>query len=255
MLDVGAGNGEVLRRIVARYGVRGIGLDPVAQPGSDPRAELRRARIEELTERDFDVVVNIASSHAFGSWFDALAGLAGLARPGGLVLFGEGYWRREPPAAYLEALGGATREDLPLGLDALVRGGEAHGLRSLQLAVASEDDWDRYEWRLIHNGERTASALGESPDAAQLRDVGRPGAAPRPGRGRARHARLRARAVPARLTRGLAAAASSEPGPAGTRTDSRSAVDADGMTSAAMAKTGSGTPPRWAHTWSSARRA
>ena len=170
VLDVGAGSGEILRRIVARYGVRGIGLDPVAQPGADPRAELRRARIEELTERDFDVVVNIASSHAFGSWFDALAGVAALARPGGAVLFGEGYWRREPPAAYLEALGGATREDLPMGLQALVRGAEAHGLRSLQLAVASEDDWDRYEWRLIRNGERAAAAAGETPDAEQLRD-------------------------------------------------------------------------------------
>jgi SAM-dependent methyltransferase len=169
VLDVGAGSGEILRRVVARYGVRGIGLDPVAQPGVDARTELRRARIEELTERDFDVVLNVAASHAFGSWEDALAGLVGLVRPGGMVLFGEGYWRREPPAAYLEALGGATADELPLGLAELVAGGERHGLRALQLAVASEDDFDRYEWRLIRNGERAAAQLGDEADARQLR--------------------------------------------------------------------------------------
>src|SRR3954447_20538965 len=59
VLDVGAGNGEILRRMGASYGVGGIGLAPVASPTMDERAELRRARIEELTERDFDVVVNV----------------------------------------------------------------------------------------------------------------------------------------------------------------------------------------------------
>ena len=169
VLDVGAGTGEILRRIVARYGVRGIGLDPAAPPSLDDRAELRRARIEELTERDFDVVVNIAASHAFGRWHEALAAIAALTRPGGQVLFGEGYWRRDPPGAYLEALG-ATADELPFGLGDLVRGAEAHGLRSLQLAVASEDDWDRYEWRLIRNGERAAAGALPDEDRRALRD-------------------------------------------------------------------------------------
>ena len=170
VLDVGAGNGEILRRIVVTYGVTGIGLDPAAGPTLDERAELRRARIEELTERDFDVVANVAASHAFGRWHDALDALAGLVRPGGHVLFGEGYWRREPPPAYLEALGGATRDELPLGLPELVYAGEAHGLRAVHLAVASEDDWDRYEWRLIRNGERAAAQAVDPADAQALRE-------------------------------------------------------------------------------------
>ena len=90
VLDVGAGHGEILRRIVMRWGVRGTGLDPAARPWSTERAELRRARVEELTERDFDLVVNVAASHAFGRWDEALAALVELVRPGGLVLFGEG---------------------------------------------------------------------------------------------------------------------------------------------------------------------
>jgi SAM-dependent methyltransferase len=166
VLDVGAGHGEILRRIVVRWGVRGTGLDPAARPWSTEAAELRQARVQELTERDFDLVVNVAASHAFGRWDEALAGIAALTRPGGQVLFGEGYWRRDPPAAYLDALE-ATADELP-SLGGLVRGAEAHGLRALQLAVASEDDWDRYEWRLIRNGERAAAAAANPADAEAL---------------------------------------------------------------------------------------
>jgi len=168
VLDVGTGHGEILRRIVARWGVRGVGLDPAARPWSSSDAELRRARVEELTERDFDLVVNVAASHAFGRWDEALAALVELVRPGGLVLFGEGYWRRDPPPELLEALG-ASADELP-SLGGLVRGAEAVGLRALQLVVASEDDWDRYEWRLIRNGERAAAAAASAQDAAVLRE-------------------------------------------------------------------------------------
>jgi SAM-dependent methyltransferase len=167
VLDVGAGHGEILRRIVVRWGVRGTGLDPAARPWTTERAELRRARVEELTERDFDLVVNVAASHAFGRWDEALAALVELVRPGGRVLFGEGYWRMPPSPEYLEALG-ATADELP-DLAGLVRGGEAVGLRALRVVVASEDDWDRYEWRLIHNGERAAAAAQDPADAAALR--------------------------------------------------------------------------------------
>ena len=167
VLDVGAGHGEILRRIVVRWGVRGTGLDPAARPWSTERAELRRARVEELTERDFDLVVNVAASHAFGRWDEALAALTGLVRPGGQVLFGEGYWRVPPSPEYLDALG-ATADELP-DLAGLVRGAEAVGLRALRVVVASEDDWDRYEWRLIHNGERAAATAADPGDAAALR--------------------------------------------------------------------------------------
>src|SRR3954453_16725724 len=101
VLDVGAGHGEILRRIVVRWGVRGTGLDPAARPWTCEPARLRPARVQELTERDFDLVVNVTASHAFGRWDEALAGIAELTRPGGQVLFGEGYWRGDPPGGDL----------------------------------------------------------------------------------------------------------------------------------------------------------
>ena len=169
VLDVGAGNGEILRRIVARYGVRGIGLDPASPTSFDERTELRRARIEELTERDFDLVVNVAASHAFGRWHEALEALSGLVRPGGLVLFGEGYWRRPPTEEYLDALGGATEDELS-DYSGLMSAAEDAGLTPLYASVASDADWDRYEWTQILNSERHGHpALRERAQRARRR--------------------------------------------------------------------------------------
>jgi hypothetical protein len=49
-----------------------------------------------------------------------------------------------------------------------VRAGEPHGLSAVYVRVASEADWDRYEWTLVANGERYAA---EHPDAPEVADV------------------------------------------------------------------------------------
>lgn len=43
------------------------------------------------------------------------------------------------------------------------------GLTPLYSSVASEADWDRYEWRLILNAERWAAAHPADPGAPALR--------------------------------------------------------------------------------------
>lgn len=86
------------------------------------------------------------------------------------MLLGDGFWAADPPKAYVDALGGATRDELPTGLAALVRTGDRHGLRAVHLRVASADDWDRYEWTLIANGERHLAAHADAPEAAYLRE-------------------------------------------------------------------------------------
>src|SRR5204863_121707 len=51
----------------------------------------------------FDLVASVGSPARLSS-------IASLVRPGGLVLYGDGYWRREPSQEYLEALGAARGE-------------------------------------------------------------------------------------------------------------------------------------------------
>jgi hypothetical protein len=110
----------------------------------------------------YDLVCCLASSHALGPWADALRGLAALARAdGGLGLVGEGFWRRAPSAGYLEALGGASADELPLGLEGLEAGARDAGWEVVGTAVASDAAWKAYEETLIVNGE---AALEDEDD-------------------------------------------------------------------------------------------
>jgi SAM-dependent methyltransferase len=175
-LDVGCGRGEALLRVVERHGVRGVGLDLHAPYVEDAR---RRATGEvEFHVADagafpyapdgYDVAMTVGSSHALGGdWRHGLERLRELVRPGGEVLLGEGYWRREPDPRYLEALG-ATADELP-DYAGLIAGALEAGLTPLYAAVAGERDWDRYEWTLVLNGERHAAAHPDDPETDDLR--------------------------------------------------------------------------------------
>jgi SAM-dependent methyltransferase len=172
VLDVACGTAEVLRRIAARWEVRATGYDQDAEQIerarlAEPALELSVA--DEPPRGPFDLVVCIASSHALGGFPTALARLHDLAGPSGQVLLGEGYWRREPTPEYLDALGGATRDELAdyCGLFAAVQDA---GLTPLWSCVASERDWDRYEWTQVLNAERHGGGqLRERAEAARRR--------------------------------------------------------------------------------------
>ena len=103
----------------------------------------------------FDVVACIGSMHAVP---DGFASLVACGRPGGFLLIGDGFWQRRPSAAFLEALGGATEDELPT-LDGLLSRGSAE-----YLAVTSEEEWDRYEWTLIGNAFAHVAAHPEADD-------------------------------------------------------------------------------------------
>jgi SAM-dependent methyltransferase len=166
VLDVGCGAGELLARIAARHDVRTEGIEPAAE-----WAAAARSRVDVVHEAGFsdvalepaayDLVTCLASSHAIGSWDEALRALAGLARPDGLGLVGEGFWQRAPSAGYLERLGGASADELPDGLDGLLAGARGAGWELMASTVASEVDWAAYEETLLANGE---AHLARDPD-------------------------------------------------------------------------------------------
>jgi SAM-dependent methyltransferase len=167
VLDVACGRAEVLRRVAERFEVEATGYDSDAAliesgpPGLDLQVR------DSPPAGPFDVVLCIAASHALGGFPDALGSLRELARPGGEMLLGEGYWRRPPSAEYLDALGGASADELP-DYSGLMGAAEEAGLTPLHSSVASEADWDRYEWRLILNAERWVAAHRTDPGAEAL---------------------------------------------------------------------------------------
>jgi SAM-dependent methyltransferase len=182
VLDVGCGRAEFLIRLVAKHGVLGIGVDRdadlIADARENARGRVRRGtcgffesdiKAESFDDGSFDLALCIGATHAFGEGETAypatLDALSRLVRPGGLLLVGEGYWKRTPDAGYLELIGepaGVYRsheDNVRLAVDA--------GLVPLYAAVSSDDEWDHFEWLHRMQVERQAAS---HPGEAEWQD-------------------------------------------------------------------------------------
>lgn len=149
VIDFGCGKGDLLRRIVARYGCHAEGVDIASQFVEEAQNVLPSGKFTVAdassfrVEPGYDVAACVGASHAFGGTTDALNALARTVRPHGVVLLGEGYWRKEPEPEYLEATG--LRRDEMLPLDMTIALAWARKLALRETFVATEADFMRYE--------------------------------------------------------------------------------------------------------------
>lgn len=182
-LDIGCGKGELLLRLAERHGARGLGIDLSAAyiaaakeaviargPRVAPEFEVADVRTRQLQAGAYALAACIGASHASGAGTQgALAALRSLVRPGGQIILGEGFWAREPSADFLQALG-ATRDELT-DYGGTIRIAMELGLTPLYARVATQDDWDRYEWTLVDTVERyLIGANPAAPGVGALRD-------------------------------------------------------------------------------------
>ena len=172
VLDLGCGWGELLLRILAAHpATTGTGVDTAkealdrgvllaAQRGLHGRVEFVEADAATFVDLA-DVVVCVATSHAFGGTGDALHWLSQSVTPGGRVLYGNAFWAAEPSAAALEAVGTLPR------LDELHAAAHAAGFRIERDEVSTLEEWDAFEtgWR----AGLEASGLPEAAAFAQKR--------------------------------------------------------------------------------------
>ncbi len=183
VLDIGCGWAELLLRIVAAApDARGLGVDSderliergranAAARGLSDRVELRA---NDATEplAPADAVTCIGSDHVFGTQVEALAALGPLVRPGGVLLFGTGYWQRPPTVSEAAGLG-ATPDELP-DFATLVDTCVAAGFRPLDLQSANEDEWNAFESGYLADDEEFLMTRA-SDDARRRADEHRTG--------------------------------------------------------------------------------
>ncbi len=157
VLDLGSGSGEMLCTWARDYGVVGTGVDM-----SQLFTEQARRRADELRVADR---VKFIHGDAAGYVWDEKAGVAaclgatwiggGVAgtiellarslRPGGIILIGEPYWRQLPPTE--DVARGCLADSVSefLTLPELLASFGRLGYDVVEMVLADQDGWDRYE--------------------------------------------------------------------------------------------------------------
>ena len=157
VLDLGSGSGEMLCTWARDYGVIGAGIDL-----SRLFTEQAKLRAEELGVADqvkfihgdaagyvSDEKVGVAACLG-ATWIGGgVAGtielLAQSLRPGGIILIGEPYWRQLPPTE--DVAKGCLAHSISdfLLLPELLASFGRLGYDVVEMVLADQDSWDRYE--------------------------------------------------------------------------------------------------------------
>jgi SAM-dependent methyltransferase len=124
-----------------------------------------------VPDGDYDLVLCVGSTHAFGGFVETLKVVGRHLHPDGVLLVGEGFWETPPTPEALAALAAAPEDftDLP----GLVAVAEEAGWTPIYAHVSDAAEWDDYEWSWT--GSLTEWALDNPghPDAAEVLAVAR----------------------------------------------------------------------------------
>ena len=157
VLDLGSGSGEMLCTWARDYGIRGIGID--MSPLFTEHAKRRAAELgvsEHVTfihddaagyvaDEKVSVAACVGATWIAGGVAGTIELLAQSLRAGGLILIGEPYWRKLPPTEQVAqgCLAHAISDFLPL--PQLLASFNHLGYDVVEMVLADEDGWDRYE--------------------------------------------------------------------------------------------------------------
>ncbi|MGW7066775.1 SAM-dependent methyltransferase [Streptomyces sp. NPDC054855] len=181
VLDLASGSGEMLCTWARDHGVTGTGVDI-----STVFTEKARARAVELGVADrvtfvhddaagfvadepVDLAACVGATWIGGGVAGTVELLGQSLRPGGLMLIGEPFWRREvPDLETAQACHADSRDDF-LVLPELIEQFGDLGYDVVEMVLADQDSWDRYRAAQWLNLRRW---LDQNPDdelAAEVR--------------------------------------------------------------------------------------
>lgn len=157
VLDLGSGSGEMLCTWARDHAIRGTGIDmsPLFTAQAKRRAEElgvadRVAFIHAdaagfVAAEKVDVAACIGATWIGGGVAGTIALLGKSLRPGGIILVGEPYWLQTPPTeAVAQGCHAGSIADFLL-LPDLLASFNALGYDVVEMVLANQDSWDRYE--------------------------------------------------------------------------------------------------------------
>jgi len=157
VLDLGSGSGEMLCTWARDHGIIGTGVDM-----SQLFTEQAKLRAEELgvagqvqfihgdaagfvSDAKVDVAACIGATWIGGGVAGTMELLTQSLRPGGMILIGEPYWRQVPPTEDVAKGCLATAISDFLLLPDLLASFGSLGYDVVEMVLADQDGWDRYE--------------------------------------------------------------------------------------------------------------
>jgi len=173
-LDIGCGNGEVLRRIAQQYTIHATGIDicqtsiqnAIQNSQQFPNIHFiacdAKEHLQTLPLQTLDLAICLGSSHALGGYKSALQQLQPYMKKNGQIVFAEGYWKQKPHPNYLEIL--QAQDDDYLYHWQNVQLAVDQGLIPLYSYTASEEDFDNYEWTYSRSIEDYVLENPQDPD-------------------------------------------------------------------------------------------
>jgi SAM-dependent methyltransferase len=157
ILDLGSGSGEMLCTWARDYGVVGTGVD--LSPLFTEQARLRAAELGVadrvrflhgdaagfVSDERVGVAACVGATWIGGGYAGTIELLSRSLAPGGIMLIGEPYWLRLPPTEELARKCEAQTISDFLVLPELLASFRRLGCDVVEMVLADQDGWDRYE--------------------------------------------------------------------------------------------------------------
>ncbi|CAM3829916.1 hypothetical protein GCM10009865_05550 [Aeromicrobium ponti] len=180
IIDIGAGKGEILLRIIEKYSSNCIAIEQYDGFAEQLKVNAKNKGILNNIQvikqdaniaiktfnQEFNVGICIGSSHALGGYLKTIESLTNKVVKGGYIVLGEIYWRKKPDEEYLEFFGGDEKDVLSHPENIFTA--QKYGLIPLWSSVSNEDDWDSYEWLYSKSIEDYCYNNPEDPDCPEM---------------------------------------------------------------------------------------
>ena len=157
VLDLGSGSGEMLCTWACDHGVTGVGID--MSPLFTEQAKRRAVELGVadqvmfihgdaagyVSDEKTDVAACVGATWIGGGVVGTIELLARSLRPGGIILIGEPYWRQVPPTE--DVAKGCLAHSISdfFVLPELLSSFGRLGYDVVEMVLADQDGWDRYE--------------------------------------------------------------------------------------------------------------
>jgi SAM-dependent methyltransferase len=157
VLDLACGSGEMLCTWARDHGFAGTGVDVSSVFIDSAQERARELGVEDrvsfvhgdasgyVAREQVRVAACVGATWVGGGAAGTIELLRRSLAPGGIMLIGEPFWRKEPPdQETVEGCAGIGDEGWKLGLGTLLRSFGELGLDVVEMVLADEDSWDRY---------------------------------------------------------------------------------------------------------------